>query len=58
MSDERAAGFVAGARPTGIETSPKLIEPFQVVRIFTFKYRGTEPIRPSPQASFSIKCDA
>ena len=53
MSDERAAGFVAGARPTGIETSPKLIEPFHVVRIFTFKYRGTEPIRPSPQRSFS-----
>jgi hypothetical protein len=28
------------------------------VRIFTFKYRGTEPIRPSTGASFSIKCDS
>jgi hypothetical protein len=33
MSDWRAAGFVAGASPTGIETRPKLSEPFQVVRI-------------------------
>ena len=32
-SDWRAAGFVAGASPTGIVTSPKLIAPFQVVRI-------------------------
>src|SRR5881394_3570778 len=34
-SDWRAAGFVAGARPTGMFTRPKLTEPFQVVRIFT-----------------------
>ena len=33
MSDWRAAGFVAGARPTGMLTRPKLTEPFQVVRI-------------------------
>ena len=39
-SDARAAGFVAGARPTGIETSPKLIEPFQVVRIAAFSVEG------------------
>jgi hypothetical protein len=32
-SDARAAGFVAGARPTGIVTRLKLIDPFQVVRI-------------------------
>ena len=32
-SDWRAAGLVAGASPTGIETSPKLSEPFQDVRI-------------------------
>src|SRR5262245_18643514 len=33
MSDCRAAGFVAGASPTGIETRPKLRDPFQVTRI-------------------------
>src|SRR5262249_41042875 len=33
MSDWRAADFVAGASPTGIVTSPKLSEPFQVVRM-------------------------
>src|SRR5436190_597980 len=32
-SDCRAAGFVAGARPIGMLTSPKLIDPFHVVRI-------------------------
>ena len=32
-SDWRAAGFVAGASPTGIETRPKLSEPFQDVRM-------------------------
>src|SRR5580765_1714385 len=32
-SDCRAAGFVAGASPTGMLTSPKLTEPFQDVRI-------------------------
>ena len=32
-SDCRAAGFVAGARPTGMLTRPKLIDPFQIVRI-------------------------
>jgi len=32
-SDWRAAGFVAGASPTGIETRPKLRDPFQEVRI-------------------------
>ena len=32
-SDCRAAGFVAGASPTGIETRPKLRDPFQVVRM-------------------------
>ena len=39
-SDARAAGFVAGASPTGIETSPKLIEPFHVVRMCTFSVEG------------------
>ena len=43
MSEDRAAGFVAGARPTGIETSPKLIEPFQVVRMRSSQCKGTEP---------------
>src|SRR5436190_8607511 len=33
MSDARADGFVAGARPTGIVTRLKLIDPFQVVRM-------------------------
>ena len=32
-SDWRAEGAVAGASPTGMLTSPKLIDPFQVVRI-------------------------
>src|SRR3954469_24701315 len=32
-SDWRAADFVAGASPTGMFTRPKLIEPFQDVRI-------------------------
>src|SRR5206468_13119385 len=32
-SDWRATGFGAGASPTGIETRPKEMEPFQVVRI-------------------------
>ena len=32
-SDWRAAGFVAGASPTGIETRPKLRDPFQEVRM-------------------------
>ncbi len=40
MSEARAAGLVAGARPTGIETSPKLIEPFQVVRIWPSSVEG------------------
>ena len=31
--DWRAAGFVAGASPTGMFTRPKLTEPFQDVRI-------------------------
>jgi hypothetical protein len=34
-SDCRAAGFVAGASPTGMETSPKLRDPFQVTRMVT-----------------------
>jgi hypothetical protein len=34
--------LVAGARPTGIETSPKLIEPFQVVRIWPFNIEGPQ----------------
>ena len=32
-SDCRAAGLVARANPTGMLTRPKLIEPFQIVRI-------------------------
>ena len=32
-SDWRAAGFVASASPTGMLTRPKLIEPFQIVRM-------------------------
>jgi hypothetical protein len=32
-SDCRAFGFVAGARPTGMLTRPKLMDPFQIVRI-------------------------
>ena len=39
MSDCRAAGFVAGASPTGMLTSPKLSDPFQVVRM-TLQSRG------------------
>src|SRR4029079_3483881 len=36
-SDWRAAGFVAGARPTGMLTRPKLMEPFQIVRMGAVK---------------------
>ena len=32
-SDCRAAGFVAGASPTGMLTRPKLSDPFQVTRM-------------------------
>ena len=32
-SDWRAAGFVAGASPTGMLTRPKLSDPFQVTRM-------------------------
>ena len=32
-SDWRAAGFVASASPTGMLTRPKLMEPFQIVRM-------------------------
>src|SRR5262245_25814484 len=32
-SDCRAFGFVAGASPTGMLTRPKLMDPFQIVRI-------------------------
>src|SRR5581483_6493588 len=39
-SDWRAAGFVAGARPTGMLTRPKLMDPFQVVRMGTEKSTG------------------
>src|SRR5262249_8703753 len=49
-SDWRAAGFVAGARPTGMETSPKLRDPFQVVLIAgTLRIRAPkpEPLRPA-----------
>ena len=34
MSDWRAAGFVAGASPTGMLTRPKLSDPFQETRMF------------------------
>jgi hypothetical protein len=47
-SDCRAAGFVAGARPTGIETRPKLRDPFQVVRMV--KGYSTESARVARDA--------
>ena len=40
-SDWRAAGFVAGARPTGMLTSPKVRDPFQVVRMSSSVESGT-----------------
>ena len=40
-SDCRAAGFVASASPTGMLTSPKLMEPFQIVRM-ALQCKGTE----------------
>ena len=40
-SDWRAAGFVAGARPTGMLTSPKVSDPFQVVRMSSSVDSGT-----------------
>src|SRR5436189_6271259 len=51
-SDARAAGFVAGARPTGMVTKLKLMDPFQVVRmgplefyvspVIPFQHGGTQ----------------
>ena len=38
-SDCRAAGFVAGASPTGMLTRPKLNDPFQLTRM-TLQSRG------------------
>ena len=42
-SDWRAAGFVAGASPTGMLTSPKLSDPFQVVRMTPRSIEGPDP---------------
>ena len=44
-SDWRAAGFVAGARPTGMLTSPKVRDPFQVVRMTPRRF-GNDLILP------------
>src|SRR5438132_1843434 len=57
-SDARAAGFVAGARPIGMFTSPKLIDPFHVVLIARpivgecapFATRGHFPLRCQARA--------
>ena len=56
-SDCRAAGFVAGASPTGMLTRPKLIEPFQVVRM-TVQSRGTGRIRPAARLPCTAKLEA
>jgi hypothetical protein len=45
MSDCLAAGFVAGASPTGMLTSPKLNDPFQVTRMFLPVYGAEVGIR-------------
>ena len=45
-SDWRAAGFVAGARPTGMLTSPKVSDPFQVVRMSSSVDSGTTSFCP------------
>jgi hypothetical protein len=39
-SDCLAAGFVAKASPTGMLTRPKLMEPFQIVRM-ALQCKGT-----------------
>src|SRR5262245_31603311 len=46
-SDCRAAGAVAGASPTGMLTSPKLIDPFQVVRMREVYGEGGTCSRPA-----------
>src|SRR5579859_1272878 len=51
-SDCRAAGFVAGARPIGMLTSPKLIDPFHVVLIACPKCRRRGPFRDPPAVPF------
>ena len=56
-SDWRAAGFVAGASPTGMLTSPKLSDPFQVTRM-TLQSRGGAPFfgidGPSPPSKVPV----
>src|SRR5215213_5419363 len=49
-SDCRAADFVVGARPTGMFTRPKLIEPFQDVRIGEGKSYREEAFSRCPAA--------
>src|SRR4051794_36989090 len=50
-SDWRAAGFVAGASPTGVFTRPKLIEPFQVVRMRGRNRTGRRSFRAADPGS-------
>ena len=48
MSDWRAAGFVAGASPTGIVTRPKVSDPFQLMRMADRpQCRRTDSVLPS-----------
>src|SRR5437016_10875217 len=57
-SDCRAFGAVARASPTGMLTRPKLIDPFQIVRILPSKSRGTRWFRPPLAHPSRIRFDA
>src|SRR2546421_237515 len=57
-SDCRAFGAVARASPTGMFTRPKLIDPFQIVRILPSKSRGTSWFRPPLPHPSRIRFDA
>ena len=56
-SEDLAAGFVARARPIGILTRPKLIEPFQIVRIASTSL-GDHEFSPSRRDSLRVGLDA
>src|SRR5207244_2835646 len=51
--------WVARASPIGMLTRPKLMDPFQIVRMATeLNSRGTERFRPPLCVPFSLRCDS
>src|SRR5687768_12640566 len=54
-SDWRAAGFVASASPTGMLTSPKLLEPFQIVRMRRTNCTWTGLFLPQPSRNLPLQ---